>query len=813
LLCSGALIDLHDGTFARDGDYLSQAAFERAGDHAQARPLACTLPVPISGCNHLIIEAFGDSLSHFLFSFISKRLNTLKCQWGQAVNFEAVAKETFQVLRSYEYEVVLYDDDGNQVFEPNEARRLFAKPENLLISIVDDGEDSSVRCYLSKSTDVESVMGLIDALRSMATKYNMTFHVRKYERVLSPKDFSTRASVTEHKRTEMKIVEHLYGTSRSSYLKLENARMVIRHSERLNEKIEDTTGFDAMGSASDADFSSSFDDQATDMAYDDSFDGDYGSDGGVDESAEKSSKTPKKGDDQPYKDRPLDHMRPDHDWSDEDMESAEEKKAAKKRHSVFDSFNPGVRGENIATIHVEDADGERYQMPTNDFSAGRAMTHHINNGGHWTDSVGEQISRITVEFGKLNTASRYIYNYGGHLGESAHLARRTIREHMSSIRRLLEGLASSRYSEAAELIGSRPVVEASKAKIKETATLLKSAGRLPADVVNAVAVVLEMGSTYTAPKLPSERGLEFVGVLGRKVNKAAWDALKAGHLDLLSPLDTTKAPNFSNSMAAYNFALRAVAEKCKDDSVANLLGFIASERGMVSGQEAQKMDRVAQAVFQAARKSSGHTLGDVAATESVMEFQSWLHGFTPSQLLSEIARFQEPKHDARPEQELNGVLGQFDYHEFMASPSAENYNNANIAHLTDEDAEKHVTSEEVVNSLYHYLNDLMDDGQGAGDVDCTEDAQHLLKTVVGPKMTSEGYIFDDGATFEGMTEDCGHCEGDHTLEGVQDMEEAELTREDMLLPKDEEKDFKDEVTSKHDDDYIGRLTSLAGVRR
>lgn len=697
------------------------------------------------------------------------------------MNFEAVAKETFQVLRSYEYEVVLYDDDGNQVFEPNEARRLFAAPENLLVSIVDDGEDSSVRCYLSKSTDIESVMGLIDALRSMATKYNMTFHVRKYDRVLSPKDFSTRASVTEQKRAEMKIVEHLYGTSRSSYLKLENARMVIRHSARIDEKLsDDTTGFDAMGAGSDADFSDTVDDQATDDSYD----------------ASSDFESPDSG-------------------SDNVQESAEDKPDDKaKKPSVLESqFNPGVRGADIATIYVEDSSGERHQMPTNDFAAGRAMTHHVNNGGHWTDSVGEQISRMTVEFGKLNTASKYIYNYGGHLDESALLARRAIREHMSSTRRLLEGLSSNRYSEAAERIRALPVVEASKAKIKETANLLKAEGRLPTDVVKAVARVMEMGSTYTAPKLPSERGLEFISVLGRKVSKSAWEALKSGHLDLLSPLDTSKEPNFSNRMAAYNFSLRAVAEKCKDDSIANLLGFIASERGMVDGQEAQKMDRVAQAVFQAARKSSGHSVDAVAATESIVEFQDWVQGFTPSQLLNEISRFQEPRYDARDqgnEQSLDGAVGDFDYHEFMASPSAENLNYANLAHMTDEDPEKHVTEQEVIRSLVHYLDTMLDNGDGAGDMHTEPDAQMLFKRVVGPYMRDEGYIFDDAAA---ATEDCGHCEGDRTLEGAEEMEEAELTREDMLLPKDEGKDFEDEVTSKHDDDYLGRLTSLAGMRR
>lgn len=154
------------------------------------------------------------------------------------MNFEAIATEAFQILRSYDYTCLLYDEDGNQVYEPSEARRFFAKSKNLLLSVIDKGEDSTVRLFVAKSLPIASIEGMISALRVMSTKYSVVFNVREWARdEMSPKDFATKSSVAEGTRTEMNILEGMYGTSRSSYLRLENARMIIRHSARINENM------------------------------------------------------------------------------------------------------------------------------------------------------------------------------------------------------------------------------------------------------------------------------------------------------------------------------------------------------------------------------------------------------------------------------------------------------------------------------------------------------------------------------------------------------------------------------------------------
>ena len=143
------------------------------------------------------------------------------------ISLDDAATEVFQILRSYDYAVMMYDDEGTQVYEPESARRMFAKPENLLVSIVDDGDDSYIRLYLGKSTDIDDVMGLDQTLRQTATKYNMLYNVKRMGKELSPADFSTTESVTENKdESPMNLLlEGMYGTTRSSYLKLENARL------------------------------------------------------------------------------------------------------------------------------------------------------------------------------------------------------------------------------------------------------------------------------------------------------------------------------------------------------------------------------------------------------------------------------------------------------------------------------------------------------------------------------------------------------------------------------------------------------------
>jgi hypothetical protein len=167
------------------------------------------------------------------------------------ISFSTVAAEVFQILRAFNYTVKMYGDEGNRVYEPEDARRLFAETTkddadtptngNLFVSLVESGENSSIRLFISKSVDLADVVGLMDSLRSCANKFSMLFNARETGREIEPTDFASSASVTEDEDnytmgTDI-ILEGMYGTTKSSYLKLENARMIVRHTKPVKEDV------------------------------------------------------------------------------------------------------------------------------------------------------------------------------------------------------------------------------------------------------------------------------------------------------------------------------------------------------------------------------------------------------------------------------------------------------------------------------------------------------------------------------------------------------------------------------------------------
>jgi hypothetical protein len=146
-----------------------------------------------------------------------------------------VAKEAFQILLRFDYVVKLYDQDGMVVAEPSEARRMFASSPNILLSLLDADDDSSIKLLFGKSTHANDINGLLQAMRTTATKYNLTFQPKQYGKEIDPKDYQSLMSVSESvKETDMHICEGMYGTSRSSYLQLDHAKMIVHHNQPIN---------------------------------------------------------------------------------------------------------------------------------------------------------------------------------------------------------------------------------------------------------------------------------------------------------------------------------------------------------------------------------------------------------------------------------------------------------------------------------------------------------------------------------------------------------------------------------------------------
>lgn len=636
------------------------------------------------------------------------------------MNFETISSEAFQILRSYDYTCLLYDDEGKQVYEPTEARRFFAKSKNILLSIIDEGEDSSLRLFVAKSLPVTSITGMIDALRAMSTKFGVVFNVRQWDRdEMTPKDFSTRSSVTEGET--MNILEGLYGTSRSSYLKLENARMIVRHKVRINEE------------------------------------------------------------------------------------------------------RIGARGRNIEAIFVENKDGERVKFPTVDLAPARALTHHVDHGGSWNDKVGESIMSMAGDYANLKEAARYIRSNGSRLTEDAHRVDQSVRSHLREMRAVFEcACKRSRYDEAVETIAkhvSEALTEGEQARIAEGVAALGSLLNTDESCVSEKVLetisrcLKEDGSAFKLGREPKEE--DMISVFGQRVSKDAWSKLRHEKRIELRPAQNEHQPEFRTPLQMMCWQLSGISKRCRDDSMANLLGFVAEAVQEATGEARQRMINFIKIVF-AVVDEKIKANEEFNQTESLREFHSWIDGFKTGHVVME----SRPPYNANPyendrytdwlDREVETMVDTFDPRDFLNSTYASDIGWADRENRDTD--EMFVTKQDIIAGLAQYLESEFEFAHDT-TVDMSDEAKKLY-----PKVAE--VVKKDGFSLE---EDAGAAEFDG-MPSADDLADEELSREDVLMPQNPTEDLMSEISpatvqdplsgeeTLPDDQYTDRLMHLAGIR-
>jgi hypothetical protein len=143
--------------------------------------------------------------------------------------FFKIADSVFQTLKGFGYTLTLFDTAGQKVLEPSLARRIFCDPDKFMVSINELGPNSEIKVYLSDSFDIKENSNLIQTLRSIANHWNLLFSIKKYGKQLEPKMFAFMATpIREGYKGDW------YGSTRSSYRKCYDSKIIIRHSGRLH---------------------------------------------------------------------------------------------------------------------------------------------------------------------------------------------------------------------------------------------------------------------------------------------------------------------------------------------------------------------------------------------------------------------------------------------------------------------------------------------------------------------------------------------------------------------------------------------------
>lgn len=382
------------------------------------------------------------------------------------VDFPAVADEIFQTLRSYNNEVMMYDTEGNSVYEPMTANRFFIKKRDILVSMSDANEDSSISMLVGKRTDIADILGMVQAFRLLATKFNLLFNLRGNGESINPRSFVNNG---------IKESASMYGTSKSSYLKFPHSRMIVRHNNKVEEKV-------------------------------------------------------------------------------------------------------GARSRNISHIFIENSVGERFMFPTKQILPARAMAHHVSNGGSFTDNLGQQIIEMAEDYQRLAQCSRYINSHSDVLAEDCLDIKEACKNKMRKTRKVFEKIYRSVSGYEVERDRCENLCEENinNDAIEEMKTKLQIEG-LELDEMVIKSAAKALSENVLAEKLVPE--ITTVNVCGKAVSSTAWNDFKAGKLDFMHyPKGSSEmSPTNMNKTSALIHHLGELVPQVQDDSMANLLSFVAEQ--------------------------------------------------------------------------------------------------------------------------------------------------------------------------------------------------------------------------------------------
>lgn len=153
-----------------------------------------------------------------------------------AINIDKLGEQIFKVLKGHGLSLELFTDDGKSTVDPLEAKRFYNSEQKIMVNLESVDEKYELKVNLGKSTDVNSIRKLLDNLRNLANRNIVEYTLRTFGKDIEPKDFAYQAK----RNSEMNMQESFskpYGSSKSSYQALENARLIIKHKKHVDEEV------------------------------------------------------------------------------------------------------------------------------------------------------------------------------------------------------------------------------------------------------------------------------------------------------------------------------------------------------------------------------------------------------------------------------------------------------------------------------------------------------------------------------------------------------------------------------------------------
>ena len=157
-----------------------------------------------------------------------------------AVNIEKIAEKTMKIIQGLGMQPKMFDSsNGKAVADPLKARYFYVEVPNIMVFI--DAEKQELNVDLGEKTDLDNpqVKKLVDMMKETARSNLIDFNTKSFGKHIEPKNYAYK--IEQNKETEMSDVFNegispLEGSSRTSRQTLENARIIVKHRNPVNEE-------------------------------------------------------------------------------------------------------------------------------------------------------------------------------------------------------------------------------------------------------------------------------------------------------------------------------------------------------------------------------------------------------------------------------------------------------------------------------------------------------------------------------------------------------------------------------------------------
>jgi len=142
---------------------------------------------------------------------------------------EQLSNDIFDILKGANFDIILYDDQGQKTLDQSGATRFFVKNTDMLVTLREEDARAVVVVQIGSDFDLNANKTVLKNIKSVTHKQMGEYKLRRFNKNIEPKDFSHQ-SVTEG-------YSKAYGSIKTSYIQMENCRLIIKHSKGVNEEV------------------------------------------------------------------------------------------------------------------------------------------------------------------------------------------------------------------------------------------------------------------------------------------------------------------------------------------------------------------------------------------------------------------------------------------------------------------------------------------------------------------------------------------------------------------------------------------------